>query len=176
MTNFIINLPVTLECYTHESGYSSLSFSFSPAPGHTVNGQPSSITSLPGGGIRRSTTFTMTAGLNGTMVVCFAFNGNKFAQSRHATILGQKVPDLNDNFHYCSLSNRLFFSWNSVLPLEGIVIQYRITENHQNKTIDKPPYSMLIVSGLYRGNITVIVNVTASNQITYGEPMPIKGT
>ena len=62
-------------------------------------------------------------------------------------------------------------------PLEGIVIQYRITDNHQ--TIDVPHtklnYSMLIGSGSYRANITVIVNATAANQITYGDPMPING-
>ena len=78
----------------------------------------------------------MTAGLNGTEVVCFAFNGYKFAQSQRATIIGQEVPNLNNYFHICSLSDRLFFSWSSVSPLEGIVIQYRITSNHQ--TIDVP--------------------------------------
>lgn len=41
----------------------------------------------------------LTAGLNGTEVVCFAFNDYKFAQSRCATIIGQEVPKLNNNFH-----------------------------------------------------------------------------
>lgn len=93
-----------------------LSFSFSPPPGQKVNGQPSSITSLRGGGIRRSITFTMTAGLNGTKVVCSASDvrTNLFVQSRRATILGQEVPNLNGKFPICSLSDRLFFNWNSV--------------------------------------------------------------
>ena len=46
----------------------------------------------------------------------------------------------------CSLIGTLF-------ALEGIVIQYRITVNNQNKIIDKPPYP--IGSGpSYRGSIT----------------------
>lgn len=119
----------------------------------------------------------MTAGLNGTKVVCSASDvrTNLFVQSRRATILGQEVPNLNGKFPICSLSDRLFFSWNSVFALEGIVIQYRITVNNQNKIIDKPPYP--IGSGpSYRGSITVIVKVAALNQTTYGEPMHINGT
>ena len=145
-----------MECYTYESRYTSLSFSFTPPPGQKVHNQLFSITTLPGGGIRRSTTFTMTAGLNGTKVVCYATDDNstKMNPSRHATIFGQEVPNINDNFHYCSLSDRFFFNWNSVSPLEGIVIQYRITDSqHQNKTIDKPPYSILIGSGSHRAII-----------------------
>lgn len=117
----------------------------------------------------------MTTGLNGTKVVCSAsdIRTNLFAQSRRATIFGQEFPNLNGKFSICNLSDHLFFNWNPVFQLEGIVIQYRITYNHQNMTIDvtrsKQPYP--IGSGSYRGNITVIVEAAAAKQTTYEEPM-----
>lgn len=168
LTNFIINVPVTVECYTHESGYLTLSFSFNSSSNHTINHVPSHITYLNDGGLRGSTTFTMTAELNGTKVVCAAAAyGRQVIESQPATIYVQEVPSQMDSFRYCKLPGYLFFNWTSVFTLNGIAILYNITDNLQIKTIDVPHYSVPLRSGSYQANITVIVYATAANQIAY---------
>ena len=122
----------------------------------------------------KSASFTMTAGLNGTITVyCSAYHGEKgLTKSQPATIYTQEVPNNIDNFHYCRLLDRLFFNWNSVFALNGILIKYEITDNYQNKTINVPHYSVPLSSGAYQANIVVIVNATVANQIAHGEQIP----
>lgn len=170
--NVIVNVPATLECYTHESGYDFLSFDFST---HIVS-QSSRVTNLTshGRGIKRNVTFTMTAGLNGTRVACSATGKGAFPQLQIVTIFAQEVPsNLMANFHVCRLPDHLFFNWNSVFTLNGFVRQYIIIDNHQNKTINDSNYSVNI-SGLYQASITVVIT-TAASQVVHGETKEISG-
>lgn len=169
LNNVIVDVPVTLECYTNENIYSFLSFGFSDP--QNVDASSSSVTDIPGGGIGRNTTFTITAALNGTKVFCFASGTGSEPSSQSTTIFTRGAMD---DFHYCRLPGHLFFNWTSVFTLNGFVIQYKITDNHQNKTIDVPHYSVPLRSESYQANITVVVK-TAGSQVVqaYGESKQI---
>lgn len=173
LINVIVDVPVTVDCYASGgNGYSSLAFTFFPASGLTH--QDSLDKKLHDGGISKSTTFTMTAGLNGTInITCYAFDTEDvITESQPATIYAQEVPNYIDNFRYCKLLDRLFIYWSPVITLNSIVIEYEITDNHENKTINVSHYSVSPSSGLYQANIVVIVNATVANQIAYGEQIP----
>lgn len=161
LNNVIVNVPVMLECYTHENIYSILSFTFSSKG---VGASLSSVTAIPGGGIRRSVTFTITAALNGTRVSCYGSTPSVHNRSQQVTTIFARGAF--DDFRTCELPNHLFFNWTSAFTLNGFVIQYNITDNLQNKTIYVPHYSVPLRLG-YRANITVIVT-TAACQAVHG--------
>ena len=169
LTNVIVNIPVILECYTYENGYSFLSFSFSGPQKVSTSSSP--VTNIPGGGIKRNTTFTLTT-TNVTEVLCYAYGtGLVPIPSQPVTIFAQGAMD---DFRTCKLPNHLFFNWTSAFTLNGFVIQYNITDNLQNKTIYVPHYSVPLRSGTYQANITAIVT-TAASQAVHRENRMING-
>ena len=172
VTNVILGKAITLECYTYESIYTSLSFIF-----HTrTNSTKTTPVVQFNGGIRRTTTFTMTADLNATQLSCAASGpGGAYSTSQIVEILVQDPKQIND-VDVCKLGRQVFFSWNSVFALLGINVSYIINDNygHQNMIINKSHYSIQLNDELdYESNIVVIFNASAFNQVAYSEPKTI---
>ena len=181
VTNVIIlDTPTTIQCYTDDSGYNSLTFSFNIPPGVTANWKTSSVTNRTGGGITINASIVITRELNKTVAICYAAGQNKFGQSKAATIIAQEVPNKLDGICVCKLGCQVFFSWNPVQTLKGIDAYYRIRDNcKKNNIINVPHYSIQLddlTSESYRANVTVILNAPAVNQVASGTPYPLTRT
>ena len=171
----VANKAATLECYTNESSYSDLSFYFYTPNGQNIDRQIFPVHPYQNGGIRRITTFTMTAEYNGTKAFCYASGPGVFNSSQPVIILVQTVPPnpFND-IRVCKFGCQVFFSWNPVFVLEGIDVSYNITDNYHNMTRNEPHYSLKINDTLeYKGNIVMMLRASAFGQVAYSEPKTI---
>lgn len=179
ITNVILDTPANIECYTQDSGYSSLTFHFNSPPGVSANWKTSSVTNRAGGGITINASIVITRELNKTVAICYAAGQNKFGQSQAATLIAQEIPEI-DGIHVCKLRHQIFFSWNPVQTLKGIDAYYRICDNcKKNNTINVPHYSIQLddlTSESYRANVTVILSASAVNQVASGTPYPLTRT
>ena len=153
--------------------YSKLSFIFHT---HAISAKTSSVMQLnANGGIRRTTTFTMTADLNATQISCYGSGAaGVYNSSRIVEIFVQAPPNQINDVDICKLGRLVFFSWNPVFALAGINVSYIITDNHRNMTIYEPRYSLQLDNELdYKGNITVVFNASAFGQVAYSKPRVI---
>lgn len=180
ITNVILDTPANIECYTQDSGYSSLTFNFNSPPGVIANWKTSSVTNRTGGGITINASIVITRELNKTVAICYAAGQNNFGQSQAATLIAQEIPNKIDGLRVCKLGRRVFFSWNPVQTLKGIDVYYRICDNcKKNNTINVPHYSIQLddlTSDSYRADVTVILNTSAVNQVASGTPYHLTRT
>ena len=183
VTNVILDTPTTIQCYTDDSGYNSLTFSFNTPPGAIVNWKTSSVTNRTGGGITINASIVITRELNNTVITCSATGlpgQNKFGLAQAVTLIAQEVPNKIDGIRVCKLGRRVFFSWNPVQTLKGIDAYYRICDNcKKNNTINVPHYSIQLddlTSESYRANVTVILKAPAVNQVASGTPYSLNRT
>lgn len=154
------------ECSTSFNGY-NLNILLSKTGINDVFGQ----ISLPGGGLRVTSSFIVTEWANATTATCIGHspnNGSSFS-TPPAAVYAQGAPEKVRNVGVMALCpGSVFIFWDPVFTLKNLSVQYFITVNNQSLDPISTFYAYHELTDAKEGETILSITVMASNEVGNG--------